>query len=423
MEIDLFLEGAICGAVCFAEVFIGILATRKGRIFLLVTKVLGLILDGVVLSTFFKDGSVQNLDAALLILILWERVVMFFILGKKFCCCKLFKNVEADDTKTSRCSIHVHEKYIQYTELKAAKYEKNKQSNCCGCDLCKLSGKDMQKGLIALYYGALFNTTDYLGSIWKSDNDKYIIFGFFYLLSIVFISFMGFFVIAFSFNQPEFGFRVAVGMTLYLNALGVLQHWINFAVYLKRKCDSRDQQVQKKQKQKQTSGTVELQVNVQKNASVQQNIAEKLEYKEHGMSKDCCYYICCCCVFCCIRNLCCHCKVCLGNYICCFCRRGGCNWWCNNFCGCDCNGCNCKCGSGVGGCSSCGRLLKVLLQSSGIAMFLLMCALITTGIVNGYQTGIEGDADASQGVNGNSTAILTTSDPIYISTSNVYTTA
>ena len=379
MEIDLFLEGAICGAVCFAEVFIGILATRKGRIFLLTTKLLGLILDGIVVYSVF-NGSVSSQNIMLLFLILWERVVMLFIMVKKCCCCKLFKNVDTNDTKSSRCSIRVHKKYIQYTELKAAKYEKDKASgsNCCGdcdcgCKLCKLQGKDMKKGLIVLYYGALFNTTDYLGSIWKSDNDKYVIFGFFYLLSICYISIIGFLIIAYSFDQSEFAFRLAVGLTLYLNALGVLQHWINFAVHLKRKCDFRDVHLQKQRQKQCTNGeVVELQVNIQRNVQgkMEENYGKKLEFKPHEMDKNCCYYTCCCCIFCCVRDCCCHVKVCLGNYLCCFCRKGGCNYWCNKFCGCDCGG----------GCSSFGWILKWFLQLSGIIMFLMMCGLITYGI-------------------------------------------
>ena len=204
-----------------------------------------------------------------------------------------------------------------------------------------------------LYYGALFNTTDYFGSIWKSDNDKYIIFGFFYLISIFYISIIGFLIIFYSFEQPEFGFRLAVGLTLYLNALGVLQHWINFAVHLKRKCDLRDIHLQKQRQKQSTVETVELQVNVQRrmHEDMEEEHGKKLEFQPHEMDTNCCYYICCCCIFCCVRDCCCHVKVCLGNYLCCFCRKGGCKYWCHAFCG------GCACG---GGCSSFGWIFKMV---------------------------------------------------------------
>ena len=69
----MLLEGGLCGAACIAEVFIGILATRMGRIFLLMTKILGLILDGIIVFNEMKDGMQSWY---LLILIGWERLLL-----------------------------------------------------------------------------------------------------------------------------------------------------------------------------------------------------------------------------------------------------------------------------------------------------------------------------------------------------------
>lgn len=243
MEIDLLFESALCGAVCFAEIFVGILATRCGRMFLLSTKIMGLIFDGLVVYPYMVGATSDGGGTYLLLyLIVWERFAMIFILGKKFLCCKLFGSniLDPDDPEakkcSTKCSLRVHRKYLEYVELTATKYEQDKEEgNNCSCGTELSSKEAMKDGLIVLYWGAFFNTTDYLGSIWKSDHSKYCCFGTLYWMSVMYITVMGYCVMFVERFDGDFSTRLLVGLTLYLNTLGVLQHWLNFSTYFVKK--------------------------------------------------------------------------------------------------------------------------------------------------------------------------------------------
>eukprot|EP01084_Bolivina_argentea_P084873 153453_1 len=280
MEVDILLDVGLCGAICFAEVVIGLVATRTGRFIVIATKIAGLILD---FSAIFSAGGFTG-NPFLFFLLIWERFVMVYLIVWYFislfglycihgltCCC--FKCIKKRLTKKKENSIlTLPLAYKEYADIKSQAYEEPKK-NC----FITLTKDGMRKGLITLYYGALFNTTDYLGAIWKSDNSKWGCFFVAYFFSIMYIAFFGLFVILWSLRPSEdTGTRVAIGMSLYLNAVGAFQHWITLSKGIYEKCLLRKEiskqikeQIELGEMNKETqkndanTGTVELEVNEQ----------------------------------------------------------------------------------------------------------------------------------------------------------------
>eukprot|EP01084_Bolivina_argentea_P010641 19834_1 len=233
MEIDLFLDIDICdfgacGAVLFAEIAISFLATKKGRSFVLISKIAGLIFEIAGLMAAISQAEKSSDYVFLLVLFIWERCYLpVYVINLIGNCFEGFLNCKRG------CLFQLPEAYEKYAEVKSKLYEEPKETR-----FMTLTEDGMKRGLATLYYGSIFNTTDYLGAVWKSDSTKYGCFFFAYFCSIMVISWLGLLVIIFSLimADEEMWKKVIIGISLYMNALGAFQHWINLSHGIYERC-------------------------------------------------------------------------------------------------------------------------------------------------------------------------------------------
>eukprot|EP01083_Nonionella_stella_P061434 160086_1 len=232
MEIDLFLdinEFGACGAALLAELVISFVATKKGRGFVFTSKIAGLAFEMMGLYLMPKDNFWEY--GLLLVLSICERCYLIFYVINLF-------GIFISSFMTCRCLkkeylFKVPVAYQEYVEVKSKLYEEPKETR-----FMTLTEDGMKRGLATLYYGSIFNTTDYLGAVWKSDSTKYGCFFFAYFCSIMVISWLGLLVIIFSLimADEEMWKKVIIGISLYMNALGAFQHWINLSHGIYERC-------------------------------------------------------------------------------------------------------------------------------------------------------------------------------------------
>eukprot|EP01084_Bolivina_argentea_P010642 19836_1 len=347
MEIDLFLDIDICdfgacGAVLFAEIAISFLATKKGRSFVLISKIAGLIFEIAGLMAAISQAEKSSDYVFLLVLFIWERCYLpVYVINLIGNCFEGFLNCKRG------CLFQLPEAYEKYAEVKSKLYEEPKETR-----FMTLTEDGMKRGLATLYYGSIFNTTDYLGAVWKSDSTKYGCFFFAYFCSIMVISWLGLLVIIFSLimADEEMWKKVIIGISLYMNALGAFQHWINLSHGIYERCllrneirkestvthiqSSNSEITKTKTPKSQENKVVELVVNTDETKSKEQKrkssaivskkekekMAKSIEYesKRQLWKKSCCcgfYWCCCLWLFCGISDC--------QNWCCSVINRGG----------------------------------------------------------------------------------------------------